>query len=80
MSARNVPPINVLFLYMERKLRVTVWLAERTDVTLEGVISGFDEFMNVVLADVREVSPTGEKTHPSLMLKGDCIALIATNS
>lgn len=68
---------------MERKSQVNVWLAEKTDTRLEGVVSGFDEFMNIVLTDVQEINTKSGATSrrfKSLLLKGDCISLVSTNS
>lgn len=80
--ARVLPPINVLFLCLERKSVVNIWLAENTNARIEGTVAGFDEFMNIVLHDAKEIDlKTSEiREFPSLMLKGDCIALISTNS
>lgn len=66
---------------MEQKALVNVWLAENTDRRLEGRISGFDEFMNLVLTGVSEINTkSGQKVREfeSLMLKGDCISLVSS--
>jgi small nuclear ribonucleoprotein (snRNP)-like protein len=38
-----------------QKSRVRIWLVEHTDMYMEGVLIGFDEFMNVVLDNANEV-------------------------
>ena len=50
-----VPPINVIFRYLQQKSRVSIWLYEQTEMRIEGYIIGFDEFMNLVLDDASEV-------------------------
>ena len=66
-----VQPINLLFRFFQKKLRVQVflflghragfictfqiWLYDVVNVRLEGVIIGFDEYMNLVLDDVDEI-------------------------
>lgn len=79
-AARILPPINVLFTYMERKAPVTVWLFEQTDCRIEGVIEGFDEFMNLVLGSAVEVRlKSGERRElGEILLKGDNITLVSS--
>lgn len=79
-AAKILPPINVLFTYMERQARVTVWLFEQTECRIEGVIEGFDEFMNLVLGSAVEVNQkTGDRRDlGELLLKGDNITLVST--
>lgn len=79
-AVRNLPPINVVFLYMERRTSVNIWLAEQVDVRIQGIIDGFDEFMNVVLSEACEIDMNSGKKRElgSIMLKGDCITLISS--
>ena len=73
-----VQPINLVFRFFQKKLRVQVsgkilfcyflknddfnaenlkiWLYDVVNVRLEGVIIGFDEYMNLVLDDVEELN------------------------
>ena len=71
-------PINLIFRFMQQKNRVSVWLYENKDTRLEGLIKGFDEYMNVVLDDAFEVSvKSGERKEIGrLMLKGDNIVVV----
>lgn len=58
MSARQrvmVQPINVIFRYLQQQTPVSVWLYDNSDFRIQGKIAGFDEFMNVVMADAEEV-------------------------
>ena len=69
---------NQIFRLLQRKERVQLWLYENTTIRLEGVIIGFDEYMNVVLDEATEVDRK-KKTRTELgriMLKGDNITLI----
>ena len=55
-----------------------MWLHENNDMRIEGLIIGFDEFMNVVLDNATEVhvKKGSRREIGRLMLKGDNIALI----
>ena len=69
---------NQIFRLLQRRERVVLWLYENTTIRLEGVIIGFDEYMNVVLDDATEVDRK-KKTRTELgriLLKGDNITLI----
>ena len=58
-----VQPINLIFKYFQNKSRVEIWLYEKTQFLIEGMILGFDEFMNLVLDDSEEVNiKTNERT------------------
>ncbi|CAI8023950.1 Small nuclear ribonucleoprotein E [Geodia barretti] len=50
-----VQPINLIFRYLQNKARVQVWLFGRGTMRIEGIIIGFDEFMNLVMDDAVEV-------------------------
>ncbi|PSN48514.1 putative small nuclear ribonucleoprotein E [Blattella germanica] len=73
-----VQPINLIFRYLQTRSRVQVWLYENVNLSLEGHIVGFDEYMNLVLDDAEEfnVKTKNRKTLGRLMLKGDNIMLI----
>jgi len=71
-------PINLIFRFLQSKARIQIWLYEQTDIRIEGVIIGFDEYMNLVLDDAEEVSHK-KKTRKQIgriMLKGDNITLM----
>eukprot|EP01133_Synstelium_polycarpum_P007499 gene7499-8775_t len=53
-------------------------LFEQTDLRLEGVIIGLDEYMNVVLDNAFELSMKKKTRKPlgQIMLKGDNITLV----
>ncbi|KAI9476842.1 hypothetical protein LPJ78_000188 [Coemansia sp. RSA 989] len=73
-----VNPINVIFKFLQTKTRVQIWLYEQKHSRLEGQILGFDEFMNIVLDDTKEIhTKKGTEKHLGrIMLKGDNITLI----
>ncbi|KAK0533443.1 hypothetical protein OC834_002229 [Tilletia horrida] len=83
MSGRQqrvmVQPINIIFKYLQNQTRVSLWLYDNVDFRIEGKISGFDEFMNVVLSEAEEV-PVSEKSSRRdlgrILLKGDTITMI----
>ena len=74
----STPPINMIYRFLSNRVRVQVWLYERPETRLEGLIRGFDEYMNVVLDDVEEVQVKKQtrKQLGRILLKGDNITLI----
>lgn len=75
-----LPPINLIFKYLQQQVPVTIWLYDQTQLRIQGKIRGFDEFMNVVVEDAVEVS-TVDGTKDVLgriLLKGDSITLISS--
>ncbi|QQP37569.1 Small nuclear ribonucleoprotein E [Caligus rogercresseyi] len=66
------------FRYLQNRTRVSVWLYENVNTKIEGHIVGFDEYMNLVLADAAEVhiKKGTTKNVGTIMLKGDNITLI----
>lgn len=75
-----LPPINLIFKYLQQQCEVTIWLFEQNDLRIQGKIRGFDEFMNIVVDDAVEVLlKDGEKILLGrLLLKGDSISLISS--
>ena len=70
--------INVIFELLKTKERVSIWLYENTGTKIEGIIIGFDEYMNICLDDAAEHNvKTGQrKSVGKILLKGECITLI----
>lgn len=75
-----IPPINLIFKYLQQQSPVTIWLYEQTQLRIQGKIRGFDEFMNVVIDDAMEVNTNdGSKEELGrILLKGDNITLISS--
>mmetsp|Transcript_20708 Transcript_20708/g.30643 ORF Transcript_20708/g.30643 Transcript_20708/m.30643 type:complete len:101 (-) Transcript_20708:111-413(-) len=71
-------PINLIFRFLKQKTRVSIWLYENTSLRIEGHISGFDEYMNLVLDDAEEVDLKKNKRTAigRILLKGDTITLM----
>lgn len=71
-------PINLIFRFLQNKSRIQVWLYENVNLRIEGVITGFDEYMNLVLDDAEEVHMKSDKRKQlgRIMLKGDNITLL----
>ncbi len=71
-------PINLIFRHLQQKSRIQVWIYDQKHVRIEGVVIGFDEYMNLVLEDAHELNLKA-KTRKALgrtLLKGDNICLI----
>ncbi|QLG72762.1 hypothetical protein HG535_0D04710 [Zygotorulaspora mrakii] len=90
MSSKSrsvIPPINCIFNHLQQQTIVTFWLFEQIGIRIRGKISGFDEFMNVVIDEALEI-PVDYKTGTEnienarslgrILLKGDNITLITT--
>lgn len=75
-----LPPINLIFKYLQQQALVTIWLYEQTQLRIQGKIRGFDEFMNVVVEDAVEISTIdGSKEELGMiLLKGDNITLVSS--
>jgi len=45
---------NLIFRYLQNRSRISVWLYENVNLRIEGIIVGFDEYMNIVMDDAEE--------------------------
>ncbi|KAI3643162.1 hypothetical protein MP228_012717 [Amoeboaphelidium protococcarum] len=77
-SKPMIQPINRIFSYLTSRAPVSIWLMDQYNLTIEGIIIGFDEFMNLVLDDAVEVHEKLKTRNPlgRIMLKGDSIAMM----
>lgn len=71
-------PINLIFRFLQNRTRIMIWVYENTNIAFEGRIVGFDEYMNVVLADAEEIDLKKETRTElgRILLKGDTITLM----
>lgn len=81
MSERQrvmVKPINHVFRLLQNEQRIQVHLMSNTKLRIEGVLRGFDEFMNLVLDDSEELDlkKKGRRSVGRILLKGENIAFI----
>lgn len=70
--------INLIYDFLKNRERVSVWLFENTSMKIEGVLIGFDEYMNLVLDAAEEVHVKSNHRQAvgRILLKGDTITLI----
>jgi len=71
-------PINLIFRFLQNKSKIKIWLFNNNDLSIEGQIIGFDEYMNLVLDNAEEVNAK-KKTRKFLgrtLLKGENITLM----
>ena len=71
-------PIEYLFKYLEQKIKVEIWITHSKHMKFQGIIRGFDEWMNLVLEQTVEID-TKKKSETKLgriLLKGDTICLV----
>ena len=70
--------INMIYEFLKNRERVQIWLYENTSMKIEGVLIGFDEYMNLVLDDAEElhVKTKQRQSIGRILLKGDTITLI----
>ncbi|ODQ81425.1 hypothetical protein BABINDRAFT_6129 [Babjeviella inositovora NRRL Y-12698] len=73
-----IPPINLIFKFLQQQSLVNIFLYEQTSMTIKGKIRGFDEFMNVVVEEAVEVRNGTEVSLGRILLKGDNISLISS--
>jgi small nuclear ribonucleoprotein E len=75
-----IPPINLLFKFLQQHTTVQIWLFEQVDSRLEGKIRGFDEFMNLVVDEAVEINLKKGTKRPlgRILLKGDNITLVSS--
>lgn len=73
-----VQPINLIFRYLQNRSRIQVWLSDNVKLRIEGVLVGFDEYMNLVLDDACEyyLKSNVKKSLGKILLKGENITLI----
>ncbi len=71
-------PLNVVHQMKEDGQRVSIWLLHDNHIRFDGLIAGFDEFMNVVLEDAHEFNTKTQSRAPlgRIMLKGDSVGLM----
>ncbi|XP_032172649.1 small nuclear ribonucleoprotein E-like [Mustela erminea] len=67
--------INLIFRYLQNKSQIQVWLYEQMNMQIEGCITGFGEYMNLVLDDAEEVhsKTMSRKQLGRIMPEGDNI-------
>ncbi|KAA0177136.1 hypothetical protein FNF27_01466 [Cafeteria roenbergensis] len=78
VAKQMIQPVSALFDMLKRHDRIQIWLTERPSVRIEGILFGFDEFMNLTLHDAEEIdTKTGARVSLGrTLLKGDNITLI----
>lgn len=69
---------NLIFQFFAKDTRLSIWLYETTHMRIEGVILGFDEYMNLTLGDAEEVLVKSGERRPlgRIVLKGENITLM----
>lgn len=84
-------PVNQVFRFFTSREPVEIWLVDRPQTRLVGVIQGFDEYMNIVLGQAEEINVLKNETDPTkmfgkrislgtILLKGENITLMALAS
>ena len=70
--------INLIYEFLKNRERVQIWLFENTAMKIEGVLIGFDEYMNLVLDNAEEVHIKTQQRQAigRILLKGDTITPI----
>lgn len=71
-------PINQIFRFFTNRTWVQIWICNKPNMRIEGLILGFDEYMNLVLGNAEEVSIKNNQRQKigKILLKGDTITLI----
>lgn len=73
-----VQPINLIFRFLQNRSRIQVWLSDNVKMRIEGILIGFDEYMNLVLDDACEfyIKSNVKKPIGRILLKGENITMI----
>merc|ERR1712113_913598 len=72
-------PIQLCFRFLQNRERIQVWLIDNKYNRIEGVLKGFDEYMNLVLENAVEINiknPSFNRPIGTICLKGDNVAVI----
>jgi small nuclear ribonucleoprotein E len=71
-------PVFFEFWLSQKKTRVRLWLYEDARLQIEGVIIGFDEYMNMVLDEAVEIDSkkNARQEVGRILLKGDSITML----
>ncbi|XP_044769734.1 small nuclear ribonucleoprotein E-like [Neomonachus schauinslandi] len=77
-----VQPIILISRCLQNRSRIQVWLHKQANMQIEGCIIGFDEYMNLVLDDAKEIhsKTKSRKQLGQITLKGDNITLLQSVS
>ena len=77
---KSINTVTQICRFMDRKAKVEIWLNDNTDLRFQGVISGLDEWMNLMLDQVVELNvKTQTQTKLGrIMLRGENICMIHT--
>ena len=72
-------PVKFILNLAKKREKVCIWLFENTSLKIEGTLSGFDEYLNVILTNAEEVTVKTNMRRKigSILLKGENIALIS---
>jgi small nuclear ribonucleoprotein E len=69
-------PINQIFRFLQSRQRLQVWLHD-SQAKIEGILIGFDEFMNFVVDEAVEVEKNGDQNKLGrILLKGENVTLV----
>ncbi|XP_032733041.1 small nuclear ribonucleoprotein E-like [Lontra canadensis] len=73
-----VQPINLIFRYLQSRSQIQVRPYEQVIMQVEGCITDFDEYMNLILGDAKEIhsETKSRKQLGWIVLKGDNITLL----
>ncbi|XP_012496841.1 PREDICTED: small nuclear ribonucleoprotein E-like isoform X2 [Propithecus coquereli] len=77
-----VQPIKHIFRYLQNRSRIQVRLCQQVTMRIEGCITGFNEYMNLVLDDAEEIhcKTKSRKQLGGIMPKGDNVTLLQSVS
>ena len=70
--------IEYIFKFMEQRVKIEIYIVDMPNTRFQGIIRGFDEWMNLVLEQAVEINvkTTTKKVLGRILLKGESISLI----
>ncbi|EDR28600.1 hypothetical protein ENUP19_0084G0015 [Entamoeba nuttalli] len=79
MTKAMILPVKFIVNLAKHKQRVSIWLFENTALRIEGTLSGFDQYINLVLTDTEEVylKTNTRRKIGTILLKGENISVIS---
>jgi small nuclear ribonucleoprotein E len=71
-------PIETLFNFMEKRVLLEIWTEHNPNLKFQGIVIGFDEWMNLTLDDAKEINVKKGQVISlgKIILKGDNISVM----
>ena len=70
--------IEYIFKFMEQKVKIEIFVVDMPNIRFQGIVRGFDEWMNLVLEQTVEINVKNDtkKSLGRILLKGESISVM----